>query len=867
MMAKARISRTPEWWVRVQELFHRSIELPPAERRAFVDLACGDDATLKEELLAFLAADEGGESLLDRGLPEIAYQMVGNFSDLPPSQEFGPYRLKHILGEGGMGVVWLAERSDVGTLVAIKFLPHAGLSPSRRERFLHEARTLARLKHPFIARLYDAGALADGTPWFAMEYVKGVPFTEYCRAKERSIGELMRLFRLVCEAVQYAHGQTVLHRDLKPSNILVEEDGTPKLLDFGIARELQQREDGGEQTRAGLRFMSPHYAAPEWVRDGVVGLPTDVYSLGVMLYEILTGRLPFDGQQGEAAAGEPAKPSQAIGNKRIAGLSKAAWSDLDVLCLKAIRADYGQRYATVEALIRDIDHFLRGEPLEARPPVLSYRLSKFVTRNRRFVLAAGVTVLLVVGLTVAFTLRLTRARDAALAESGRRERIQRFMVTMLGGDEKQAAPAKELRVVDILGRGEKEAAALSADPETQGELYETLGTVYDMLGEFPKADALLQLALQKKIAALGPDDQHIADTLVEIGVVKGDLNQFKEAVSYVNKGLALDRRHLRPDDAKVLDAESELGRVLLVSGDVKQSIAILEPLVQRAPANRDEEYTLSQSLQALGIAYQYTGHQDMAQAITQRSLELDRGLFGNDHPQVASDLANLASSRLTQGKFAEAEPMYRESQQIFQNWYGPDHPDTTTVTSLLARTLMPEGKDSEAEPILRAALAVEQKAYGGSDARIAFTLDALGKIELKRRAVADAVRDFTQAADMSEALVGEENYQTANIRSDLGDAYTKQGRFDKAEPILRNAVAMLVKTMPAGDPHIALAEGRWGGTLLALKRYGEAEKQLEAAYTIRKNQPHAPAAEVATLREELTTVYAVLHEPEKARKL
>ncbi len=243
-----------------------------------------------------LAADGHGTSLLDRGLHDVAYRMVGASFQAVALQEVGPYRLKQVLGEGGMGVVWLAEREDTATLVAIKFLPHAGLSPARRERFAREIKTLGKLKYPLIARLYDAGTLADGTPWFVMEYVEGLPFTVYCRERKLGIEQRLRLFRLVCEAVQYAHGQEIIHRDLKPSNILVEKDGNPRLLDFGIARELHSLSEPTDQTRAGLRFMSPDYAAPEWIRDGSVGFYTDVYSLGVILYEMLTGGSPSNGR-------------------------------------------------------------------------------------------------------------------------------------------------------------------------------------------------------------------------------------------------------------------------------------------------------------------------------------------------------------------------------------------------------------------------------------------------------------------------------------------------------------------------------------------------------------------------------------------
>lgn len=246
-------------WQRAPEIFLQATELEEEERDAFLRSACGTDVDLAREIHSMLAADSRKTSLLDRGLPSLAYEMVGHAGESVSAREFGPYKLVRVLGEGGMGVVWLAERSDAANRVAIKFLPHAALTPARSARFANEIRTLARLVHPYIARLYDAGALLDGTPWFVMEYVEGMPLTEYFRSLGPAVKEKLRVFRAVCQAVQYAHGQEIVHRDLKPSNVLIAKDGTPRLLDFGIARELHHLQQDSERTKPGLRFLSePH---------------------------------------------------------------------------------------------------------------------------------------------------------------------------------------------------------------------------------------------------------------------------------------------------------------------------------------------------------------------------------------------------------------------------------------------------------------------------------------------------------------------------------------------------------------------------------------------------------------------------------
>src|ERR1700690_461693 len=282
-------------WDRIQAIFHDAADLPKAEQRTFLESACAGDEALIADVQALLDEDAKSSSLLDRDMAEVAHEVLDDPAvQALPFKEIGPYRILRLLGEGGMGVVYLAERTDLRSQVAIKILRDAWVSPTRRERFLSEQKTLAQLNHPSIARLYDADTLPDGTPLFVMEYVEGLSLIEYCDRHSSSIDERLKLFRSVCEAVQYAHGHAVIHRDLKPSNILVKSEGAVRLLDFGIAKQIEGIDAPTDVTRTGLRFMTPAYASPELIRGDRVGIQSDVYSLGVILYQLLSGRLPFD---------------------------------------------------------------------------------------------------------------------------------------------------------------------------------------------------------------------------------------------------------------------------------------------------------------------------------------------------------------------------------------------------------------------------------------------------------------------------------------------------------------------------------------------------------------------------------------------
>ncbi len=419
-------------------------------------------------------------------------------------KQIGPYRLLRLLGEGGMGVVYLAERTDIGGQVAIKLLRDAWLSPMRRQRFQIEQHTLAQLNHPSIARIYDANTLEDGTPWFVMEYAEGLPLNEYLHTHTASIRERLELLRRVCEAVEYAHSHAIIHRDLKPSNILVNDNGEVKLLDFGSAKQMtsEPNEEPGDKksqaTVTGLRLMTLAYAAPEQLTGGVVGLYTDVYALGVLLYELVTGRLPHRRHTGDPEdavdrwASE--KPTAQVRREKPESrrqLSKAEWADLDVLVFKALEVDVSRRYGTANAFLRDLTALLEGQPLDARPAEWTYTLSKFVRRNRKGLLAAAFTVLLVAATAIFYTVRLRLARDAAVREAARTQRIQRFTEELFDGGDKSAGPAADLKAVELLDRGRNQAAGLSADPEMQADMQETLGGIYQKLGKLDVAEPLL----------------------------------------------------------------------------------------------------------------------------------------------------------------------------------------------------------------------------------------------------------------------------------------------------------------------------------------------------------------------------------------
>jgi eukaryotic-like serine/threonine-protein kinase len=869
-------------WKRIQALFHGAADLPEGDQEAFLQSACGDDRELMSDVLAMLREDGQQTSLLDQDVACLSREIL---DDDPAGgafqKNFGPYRIVRSLGEGGMGVVYLGERRDLGNLVAIKVLRDAWLSPARRERFLSEQRTLAQLNHPYIARLYDADTLEDGTPWFVMEYVEGVQLNEYCSQHPSSVRERLRLFRAVCEAVHYAHQNAVIHRDLKPSNILVRPDSTVRLLDFGIAKQMESLDRPVDQTRTGLRLMTPAYASPEQIRGERVGVQTDVYSLGVVLYELLTGNPPFDLSRSTPLEAErmvierePEKPSVAAqkaardagAEKSLLSESRSARADLDVLCLTALHKDTARRYSSVEALIRDIDHFLKGEPLDARPDTLRYRMGKFIRRNQRGVAAAAAVLGIVVAMAVFFTVRLEKARNAALKQAARTERIQQFMLNLFEGGDKEEGPAEELRVVTLLDRGAAQARSLDGEPQVQADLFQTLGNLYERLGKPHRADSLLHSALVLREKIYGPESSQVADSLVAIGQLRIDQARLDEAGPLIRQGLEMSKRTLPAGDLSIAKATAALGRLLEERGKYGEAIQVLDGAVKQMSRSGKETPELSSALSELANTHFYAGHYDESNALNQRVLEMDRRLYGNRHPSVANDLFNLGAIQFQWGRYSQAEKFYRQGLEIDRDWYGNDSTNTAADLTMLGRALVYEDKTREGTQLLERALVIQEKVHGEVHPSVASALNDLGGAAIREKDYAAAEKDFQRMEDIEEKVYGEHHYLVAIARANLATAYLKEKKYARAESLFRDCVKLFTETLSPTHMQTAITRIKLGRTLLREHRYREAEEESSAGYEILSKETSPSVSWLEDARQDLQADYAALNQPMMAAK-
>jgi eukaryotic-like serine/threonine-protein kinase len=860
-------------WQLVQKLFHESVGLPQEERNAFLHAACTQDDAMRNEVLAMLQVDSEDHSMLDGSMASIAHQVLADADGGSlEGQELGPYVIKKLLGEGGMGVVYLAERKDLRNVVAIKVLRDAWLSPARRERFASEQRMLAQLTHPSIARLYDAHTLPDGTPCFVMEHVEGLPITTYCREHRCSVERRLQLFRQVCEAVQYAHAHAVIHRDLKPSNILVKADGSVRLLDFGIAKQLQAPGAAIDQTRTLLQLMTPAYAAPEQIRGGTVGVQTDVYSLGVILYELLAGKLPFDLSNltpGEAATitteHDPGRPSASAGES--GNLGKDQWADLDVLCLTAMHRDLHRRYASVEALIRDIDHYSNGEPLEARPDTFRYRARKFLGRNWRTVSVSTAALLAIVALSVIFMWRLTVARNTAIDEAARTQRIQGFLISAFHGGDEVAGPGSEVRVIDIIDHGVREARAMSSDPRLQADLFYNFASVYQKLGQPDKADSMFQLALEQRRSVFGGDSPQVADTLIAIANLRSEQSRLEDADDSARQGLEMSKRYLAADSPQVIKAIVTWGRILGQRGSYDKAIPLLEgavrvqtALVSVSPAE------LASTLGALAEVNYSAGHYEICVPLYERVLEIHRKVYGPQHPLVADDLGSLGAVQQDLGFYREAEDFNRQALELTTHYYGTNSPRTARSLTALGRAMLYQKRYDDAVVQLQKALEIQERAYGPRHSLVADTLNELGNIASMRDQFDSAESHFARVVEIYRSVYGDNHYMVAIALSNVATVRMNRKDYDRAEEIYRDVIRRFRQTLPDDNINLGIAHVKLGRTLLRAKRFQEAETETLAGYDILIKQSSPATSFMHAARKDLVAEYEALKRTERAEK-
>jgi serine/threonine-protein kinase len=817
-------------WRRASEILDVALELEPAERSAYLARAAADDPGLRAELEAILA---GAVARVFFESPAVVLAAsIGETEAALDGIVVGPYRLVRELGHGGMGIVYLAERADgqFEQHVALKLIKRGMDSDEILRRFLAERQVLARLSHAHIARLLDGGVTAEGQPYFAMEYVDGVPLHRYC--EERSLGfeDRLRLFREVCEAVQYAHRSLVVHRDLKPSNILVTSAGETKLVDFGIAKLLY--EDGADRsvTRTDQRLMTPDCAAPEQVRGEPVTTATDVYALGAILYQLLTGQPPHQFAGCSRAERyriilevEPDPPS---GTVRRTAEGRRLRGDLDFIVLKALRKDPARRYPSVEALLDDLERHRTGLPIRAHSDSVAYRARKFLGRHR---LGATVVALVILALAAGLGGTLWQARATA-REAAKARAVKDFVVSLFRVSQPEESRGREITARELLERGARRIdSGLAREPELQAELLDVLGVIHRDLGLYPEADTLLQRAVRLSRATYGETHPDVAARLTDWAAVLAARGEFARAESLLSGAHDILRRTRGPEDTSVATTLSTLASVHRRKGNFAKAESLYREALRIDRSSRgDDQLRVAEDLDDLGLALEEAGQLKGADLSYQEALALRRELLDPDHPQVIMSLHHLATLREKQGEFTEAERLEREVLERRRRIYPAGHPDIAYALQSLGNTLQIQGGYAEAESLNLEALAILRARLGADHPETLELVSNLATLKYEKGDLRGAETVFRELHAAWRRSLGDEHPTTLQALNDVAAVLKYQRRYAEAEPLYREALALRRKRLGEAHPDVALA---WGNLAELLAERGELV-EAERAYRV-----------------------------------
>jgi eukaryotic-like serine/threonine-protein kinase len=820
-------------WLRASSHLDRVLDLPPHQRAACLDEIRATDPEIATDVEAMLDQHRqlSAEGFLDTVVPikPVEASLAG--------VTIGTYTLTSVIGYGGMGSVWLASRSDgrFEGQVAVKLLNAALVGRGGEERFRREGTILARLSHPHIARLIDAGVSSTGQPYLVLELVKGQHIDTYCDEERLSVEARIRLFLDVLSAVAHAHANLIVHRDVKPSNVLVTADGQVKLLDFSIAKLIE--DDGlSRLTREGGAAMTPKYAAPEQVTGGPITTATDVYSLGVLLFESLSGQHPAGRSPkspAEFAAAiterEPLRLSaavhQGIGSEeleRVAAqrattpdrLARLLRGDLETILGKALKKDHTERYGSVAEFADDLRRHVEHQPITARADTVRYRTAKFARRHWRGLGAGAAAAIALVTLVGFYTVRLATERDRATLNAEKAARVSGLLTEVLTSADPYRTSGAAPTVRDLL---DDTAARIETDlfnqPESQVEMFAVIGRTYERLGLLDKALPSLERALAVGRRTFGTEDVRVAQSLNNLGVLQRVSGNLAAAEPLLVESLAIRRRLLGSDDKDVAITLVELARLL-----------------------KDR------------------GRSDEAEAPIREALAIRKRLFGDEHRETATSKNELGLWLWEHGDLAGAETLLRENVATSERLLGPDHPNAGTSKGNLGNLLNAKGDAEGAEALLRENIRVRRKVFGDAHTEYAMALPSLaGALETQGK-LAEAQALLEQALQIARPQLGKDHPRVVGVAVDLARVSIERGHGAASEATLRHALQIRERLYPADDWRIAQAQSLLGAALLAQGRPEEAEPLMRAADRVLKPIPGRQAREQIANRTRLATL-------------
>jgi tetratricopeptide (TPR) repeat protein len=850
-----------ERWQRIERLYHLALEQEEKHRAAFVEQACGGDESLQRDLELLLAQSEDTDEFLETPALEVAARDLASTSTASLPAVIGRYRIVRLLGEGGMGTVYEAEQEEPRRIVALKVIRPGLATPERLRRFKHESQALGRLQHPGIAQIYESSTADTGfgpQPYFAMELIRGPSLAGYSEAHLLNTRQRLELMVKICEAVHHAHRRGLIHRDLKPGNIVVDETGQPKILDFGVARLAERDAQATLQTELGELVGTLAYMSPEQVLGDPLEVDTrsDVYSLGVILYELLSGRLPYDVSRRQLH-----QAAQTIREQDPASLSSIRnvyRGDIETIVGKALEKDRERRYASAADLAGDIQHYLNDEPIAARPPTAGYQLQKFARRHRALVGGvAAVFVVLVAGVAVSTSeaIRANRAGQAALTERDRaaaaerdakQERDRALQAERTATNERNRAVAAEAGALEE--RNHALAEKRRADDESATAKAINNFLQQDLLAQAsahrqgrrdsnPDPDLKVRTALDR--AAAGIEGKFGKQPLVEasirqtIGVTYRDLGLYPEAQHQLEAALNLRRRLLNEAHPDTLASTNALAVLNDYQGKHAEAESMLNRVLEARRRVLGEAHPSTlESTDGLAQVYEEEGKYAQAELLLAKALEVRRRVLGEEHPDTLHNMAELSFVYRLQNKFAPAKPLVTKALAVQRRVLGEGHPDTLLSMNILALLYVDEGKYAQAEPLYTGALDIQRRVLGESHPGTLMVMNNLAQLYETEGKYAQAEPLFTKVLEIQRQVLGGEHSNTLATMHNLANLYRAQGKDAQAESLYTKVLEIRRRVL--GEEHPATANSMNSLAMLYLTegKYREAESLMDNALAI-----------------------------------
>lgn len=805
---------------RLLEILDAIAGLPSAEQNSYIDEHCADDPELQSEIRHLL---KNTNKQPTQELAAVAFQ--GDQRSI--GTEAGPFTLIKKIGEGGMGTVYLARHNRLNRNVAVKFIRQGRFATEdERQRFALEQKSLSHLSHPHIVTIFEAGFLDDDQPYYAMEYIEGTPLNTFCDITQLTIAQRVSLFIAICKAVHHAHKNLIVHRDLKPGNILVQTDGIPKLLDFGIAKALEAPDTPA--TESGMRIMTPQYAAPEQISGGPITVETDVYGLGIVLYELLAGCRPFD-DSGNAKheiiqavlEATPPRPSIAAGASDSGAIHPAQRKrhlsgDLDTIILKALQKEPGRRYNTALELADDLERYLNGHPVLARPDSVTYRFGKFVRRHQTGVAlgAASTVLLLITGLL--YVINITQAQQEAERAQLRAERVRDFTIELLKPADPNIAQGDTLTAIDILARSsERLRTELKDEPEILAEMLDVVGEIYGGLGQYEIAIPLLEESVSLRRGWVNQNPLELATSLKHLGAVQIAINDLPAAHTNLQEAYTYASSS---DNANPIEAPALLdllGHVAFLEARYDDAESYIRQAVSGFDAVPVDNLTsgdrtlyqqgLASSLNNLGIILFYVRQNiDDAKSTLLRAYDLYQTLYPDQpHTDLISINNSLGEVNRRQGAYDASLPYYEEALKLSRALLGV-HQTTAIMASNLAVALQQKGCTPEIRPYLEEVLAIRKVVLEPTHPSMGLTYHNLASnIQKCENNPVDAIPLFTRALEIFKASLQPDDLRFASTFYQLAEAHRQLGQYERA---LTNAQqALHIRRKKLTDPHSILA--------------------------------------------------------------